>query len=105
MTDIKLQIRASGPPYPPGGAILGGTPDGKTDVAISAVFVVIFASLAATHMTIFQVNKKRAHFFVPSAVTFGFCMARITTFILRIGLALVIHLNINMNSYKMHSLG
>ncbi|KAI5795587.1 hypothetical protein EDC01DRAFT_629523 [Geopyxis carbonaria] len=78
------KLRASGPPYPPGGAILGGTPNGKIDVAISALFVAIFACLAATHMTIFQVNKRRAHFFIPSAVTFGFCMARITTFALRI---------------------
>lgn len=35
-------------------------------------------------MTIFQLNKRRGILFIPSGVTFGFCMARITTFIMRI---------------------
>lgn len=35
-------------------------------------------------MTIFQLNKKRGHKFIMSGLMFGFCMARITTCILRI---------------------
>lgn len=37
-----------------------------------------------THMTIFNINHKRDHKFVFSALLFGFCMARITTLVLRI---------------------
>lgn len=35
-------------------------------------------------MTIFQMNKRRGHKFLMSGMLFGFCMARITTCILRI---------------------
>lgn len=42
---------------------------------------------AATNMTIFQINRRRAHKFVFSALLFGFCMARITTLALRIAWA------------------
>lgn len=38
-------------------------------------------------MTIFQLNNRRGHTFRPSALLFGFCMARITTCILRIAWA------------------
>jgi len=49
-----------------------------------AVFLVLFMGGAATHMTIFLRNKARGHFFAFNAMLFGFCMARITTSILRI---------------------
>ena len=35
-------------------------------------------------MTIFQINKKRGHKFIMSGMLFGFCMARITSCVLRI---------------------
>ncbi|KAF1816375.1 hypothetical protein P152DRAFT_446037 [Eremomyces bilateralis CBS 781.70] len=35
-------------------------------------------------MTIFQKNRRRGHKFIFSALLFGFCMARITTLVLRI---------------------
>lgn len=38
-------------------------------------------------MTIFQLNRRKGHKFIPSAVTFGFCMMRTLTCSLRIGWA------------------
>lgn len=76
--------KAAGPPYPPRNAAIGGLPDTTHDVPASAVLVAIFACLAATHMTILQINKRRGILFIPSGVTFGFCMARVTTFVMRI---------------------
>lgn len=35
-------------------------------------------------MTIFQLNKRRGHKFIMSGLMFGFCMARITTCVMRI---------------------
>jgi len=72
-------------------------------VPITAVFLVLFMGGAATHMTIFQLNRRKGHKFLFSAMLFGksyhavsihrlgeeltrtgFCMARIATSILRI---------------------
>jgi hypothetical protein len=39
---------------------------------------------AAIHMTILQVNRKRGHKFIISGMLFGFCMARLTTCVMRI---------------------
>lgn len=44
----------------------------------------LYALAAAGHMTLLQLNLKRGHKFIPSGVMFGYCMARITTLILRI---------------------
>jgi hypothetical protein len=71
-------------PYPPRFAAVGGKPNVGVDVPISAVFLVLFIIGAATHMTIFQLNNRKGHKFVMSAMTFGFCMARIVTMIMRI---------------------
>ncbi|TGZ84024.1 hypothetical protein EX30DRAFT_361985 [Ascodesmis nigricans] len=76
-----------GPPYVPRNAQLGGLVNTKVDVPVSAVFIAIFAMLAATHMTIFQRNKRRGILFIPSGATFGFCMSRIVTFSMRIAWA------------------
>ncbi|RPA88059.1 hypothetical protein BJ508DRAFT_409967 [Ascobolus immersus RN42] len=65
-------------------ALLGGYPSTTLDLPLSAVLIAIFASLAATNVTLFIRNKKRGLFFPLNMVTFGFCMARITTFTLRI---------------------
>jgi hypothetical protein len=81
-----VQPVTSGPPYMPHIASLGGLPNTSTDVPVSAVFIAIFVCLAAVHMTLFQTNRARGHFFIFSALTFGFCMARIVTYIMRIGM-------------------
>jgi Protein of unknown function (DUF3112) len=63
---------------------VGGVPTITLDVPVTAVFLFLFAVLAAVHMTILQVNMKRSHKFLASGALFGFCMARITTCIMRI---------------------
>ncbi len=54
------------------------------DVPVTAVFLVLFLLGAVVNMTIFQVNRRRGHKFLMSGMMFGFCMARITTCVLRI---------------------
>lgn len=71
-------------PYPPRVAAVGGRPNTSVDVPVSAVFLFLFVVGAATHMTIFQLNNRKGHKFIMSAMTFGFCMARIVTMIMRI---------------------
>lgn len=66
---------------------VGGRPTIIPDVPISAVFIAMYLAFAATNMTIFQINRRRGHKFIPSAVMFGFCMARTTTLVLRIAWA------------------
>lgn len=73
-----------GGPYAPKTAALGGRPTKDLDIPICAVFLVLFAAAAAGHMTIFQRNRRRGHKFIPSAVTFGFCMSRIIANVIRI---------------------
>ncbi|KAI9869171.1 MAG: hypothetical protein M1830_005470, partial [Pleopsidium flavum] len=72
------------PPYAPQAASLGGVPTVNVDVPITAVFLFLFMLCAAAHMTIFQLNRRKGHKFIMSALMFGFCMARITTCIMRI---------------------
>ena len=74
-------------PYPPQTAGVGGTPTVHTDVPISAVFMFMFIVGAVTHMTILQLNRRKSHKFLMSGLIFGFCMARITTMIMRIAWA------------------
>ncbi|QVM07970.1 hypothetical protein D8B26_002667 [Coccidioides posadasii str. Silveira] len=76
-----------GPPYLPNAAGVGGVPTVSVDVPISAVFIAIFIVGAVGHMRLFKLNLSRGHKFIPSAVTFGFCMARIVANILRIAWA------------------
>jgi hypothetical protein len=71
-------------PYPPHYASLGGRPTLGVDVPITSVFLFLFIIGAAGHMTIFQINRRRGHKFIMSALTFGFCMARILACTLRI---------------------
>ncbi|KAL8840547.1 MAG: hypothetical protein Q9170_001300 [Blastenia crenularia] len=71
-------------PYPPKTASLGGVPTVHTDIPITAVFLFLFIIGAVSNMTIFQMNKKRGHKFIMSGMLFGFCMARITTCVMRI---------------------
>jgi Protein of unknown function (DUF3112) len=74
----------NGPPYIPTTAGLGGLPTKKVDDPISSVFLVLFVMGAATHMAILQVNLRRKKKFIMSALLFGFCMARITTMMMRL---------------------
>ncbi|KAH8695580.1 hypothetical protein BGW36DRAFT_382972 [Talaromyces proteolyticus] len=80
-------ITKNGPPYPFTTAQLGGEPSTNVDVPICCVFLVLFVCGAVSHMTIFQVNRRRNHKFIPSAMTFGFCVARTLACALRISWA------------------
>ncbi|KAF2121478.1 hypothetical protein BDV96DRAFT_564324 [Lophiotrema nucula] len=73
-----------GPPWAPFVWALGGIPEKNVDIPITAVFLFLFIVGAAIHMTIFQLNRRRRHKFLPNALLFGFCMARIATCVLRI---------------------
>jgi hypothetical protein len=66
---------------------MGGQPNRQLDIPICAVFLVLFVSMAATHMTIFQINRRRDHKFLFSMLLFGFCMARIVALSTRIAWA------------------
>ena len=77
----KLQLSA---PYPPRTASLGGVPTVHTDIPITAVFLVLFVLGAIADMAIFQLNRRRGHKFIMSAMMFGFCFARTITCIMRI---------------------
>jgi hypothetical protein len=73
-----------GGPYAPKVAQLGGHPTVSVDVPICAVFLALFIAGATSHMTLFRRNLARGHKFIPSAVTFGFCMSRIVANVIRI---------------------
>ncbi|KAF5603974.1 hypothetical protein FPCIR_1035 [Fusarium pseudocircinatum] len=73
--------------YPPTTASVGGVPTNDIDTPICAVFIFLYICFAATNMTILQKNRRRNHKFIISGAMFGFCMARITTLVLRIAWA------------------
>lgn len=75
------------PPYPPQTAGLGGVPTVIPDIPIDAVFIFLYVCFAATNFTLFNYNRSKGHFFLPSALLGGFSMARILTLCLRIGWA------------------
>ncbi|KAI0126749.1 hypothetical protein BJ170DRAFT_629829 [Xylariales sp. AK1849] len=75
---------SSGPPYPPNTAQVGGVPTVGVDIPISACLLLVYISLAAVHMTIFQVNRKREHKFIFSAMLFGLSVARTAALTMRI---------------------
>lgn len=66
---------------------MGLRPTVSLDVPICAVFLVLFLIGAVSHMTLFRRNLARGHKFIPSAMTFGFCMSRIVANIIRIAWA------------------
>lgn len=51
------------------------------------MLLVLYIAAAVTNITIFLLNRKRDHNFVPSGLFFGFCTARTATLCLRIGWA------------------
>jgi hypothetical protein len=59
------------PPYAPTIWALGGTPEIGTDIPITAVFLFLFVIGAVTHMTIFQLNRRKGHKFLMSGLLFG----------------------------------
>ncbi|KAI1451769.1 hypothetical protein F4805DRAFT_72465 [Annulohypoxylon moriforme] len=81
---MSQQQHRTGPPYAPTTASNGGLPTVIPDVPVSAVFVAMYVAFAVTNMTIYQINNRRGHKFIPSVALFGFCMARILTLVLRI---------------------
>ncbi|OTB03815.1 hypothetical protein M426DRAFT_321316 [Hypoxylon sp. CI-4A] len=83
----QQQQQNSSPPYASTTAAVGGLPTIIPDVPLSAVFIFLYMGFAVINMTIFQVNKRRGHKFIPSAALFGFSMARIATLSLRIAWA------------------
>ncbi|KAI9930547.1 hypothetical protein ASPWEDRAFT_39446 [Aspergillus wentii DTO 134E9] len=76
-----------GGPYRPKEALVGGVPTVKVDIPICAVFLALFVGGAVSHMGLFRHNMMRKHKFIPSAVTFGFCMSRISANSVRIAWA------------------
>ncbi|CAI7570377.1 unnamed protein product [Penicillium bialowiezense] len=76
-----------GGPYMPKTAGMGLRPTITLDVPICAVFLALFLIGAVCHMTLFRRNLARGHKFIPSAMTFGFCMSRIVANAIRIAWA------------------
>lgn len=66
---------------------MGLRPTITLDVPICAVFLALFLIGAVCHMTLFRRNLARGHKFIPSAMTFGFCMSRIVANAIRIAWA------------------
>jgi hypothetical protein len=71
MSQQQQQQQDTGGPYQPRIWQLGGRPEVGVDVPITAVFLILFIIGAAAHMTIFQINRKRGHKFLMSALLFG----------------------------------
>jgi hypothetical protein len=65
-------------------AQIGGIPTIGLDVPICSVFIALFVSLAASHMTILQINLRRGHKFIFNGLCFGFAMSRIAACTLRL---------------------
>ncbi|KAL7928126.1 hypothetical protein V8C35DRAFT_326203 [Trichoderma chlorosporum] len=77
----------SGDPYRSSLAEPGDLPGVIPDVPICSVLIVLYMCFAAINMTIFQLNRRRQHKFVLSAMLFGFCVARAATLVVRIAWA------------------
>jgi hypothetical protein len=82
--NVLIVVQTMHAPYPPRFAAVGGRPTIDVDVPITAVFLFLFICGAVGHMTILQLNLRKKHKFIMSGLTFGFCMARIVTMIMRI---------------------
>ncbi|CAI7654239.1 unnamed protein product [Penicillium crustosum] len=74
-------------PYMSKIASVGGRPTIPLDVPICAVFLALFITGGACHMTLLRRNSAKGHKFIPSGATFGFCMSRIVANIMRIAWA------------------
>ncbi|RSL84617.1 hypothetical protein CEP52_016389 [Fusarium oligoseptatum] len=87
LVSSQHQHAPEGPPYLPHGAILGQIPSPIPDIPISSVLIAFFVLSATLTVTIFQLNLRRGHKFVLSALLFGLSMARIMANVLRIAWA------------------
>lgn len=58
-------------PYPPTTWSLGGKPEKSIDIPVTAICLLLYVCGAATHMTIFQLNRRRGYKFLFNAVLFG----------------------------------
>ncbi|KAH7380106.1 hypothetical protein BKA66DRAFT_465762 [Pyrenochaeta sp. MPI-SDFR-AT-0127] len=74
-------------PYPPQNIGLGGIPEVKSDVPITAVFLVLYLIFGVIHIKIFKSNKSRGHKFIFNGAILGLCKIRIITMSLRIAWA------------------
>jgi hypothetical protein len=88
------------PPAPPGeagagggppikidlaqGPFIGGFPSTNIDLPVTILFLILFITGAATHISIYRANAKRGHKFLLSDLVFDFCMVRTITCIFRI---------------------
>ena len=57
----------------------------SVDIPITSVFLALYVIGAIGHMTILQINMRRGHKFLMSGALFGFCMSRIVTSAMRLG--------------------
>jgi hypothetical protein len=78
------QLYISSNPFARARATLGGIPTKRVDLPICAVLLACYLGLGATHMAIFRRNRAKGRSFKPSVLCFGFCMARVVTFVMRI---------------------
>lgn len=85
-TSPEIQEPAqTGPSDPAQDGFPGGNPPNATvDLPLTIVFLILYASGAATHISIFRANSKRGHKFLLSDLMFDFCMVRTVTTIFRI---------------------
>ncbi|KAL7629802.1 hypothetical protein AAE478_001325 [Parahypoxylon ruwenzoriense] len=63
---------------------VGGLPTVIPDIPVSSVLILLYVGFAAANMAIFQIDLRSGRKFLPSVFLFAFCMARITTLVLRI---------------------
>lgn len=62
----------------------GNPPNATVDLPLTILFLIMYASGAATHISIYRANAKRGHKFLLSDLMFDFCMVRTVTTIFRI---------------------
>lgn len=65
-------------------AQIGGLPTVGIDIPICSVFLALFVGLAASHMTLLQLNLRKGHKFIFNGMCFGFAMSRILACTMRI---------------------
>lgn len=83
--DAGVAATAGGGIDPVDLGFLGGSqPNTAIDLPVTIVFLVLFATGAFTHISIYQANSKRGHKFLLSDLMFDFCMVRIVSCIFRI---------------------
>ncbi|KAF9739628.1 hypothetical protein PMIN01_02262 [Paraphaeosphaeria minitans] len=67
---MSTQSQSTSGPYRPTTWALGGVPKKNIDIPVTAIFLCLYMLGAATHMTIFQYNKRRGHKFLFNGMIF-----------------------------------